>query len=48
MLDRQRQVQERIRLGSWTLTRRGERVFIVLTTICFFMVVGFVGWLENL
>lgn len=39
---------ERIKIGTWTLTSRGEKVFLVLTTIIFFMVVGFAGWVELL
>lgn len=39
---------ERIKIGSWTLTSRGEKVFLVLFTIGLFAAAGFVGWLETL
>lgn len=37
-----------MRIGTWTLTKRGERVMYTVVLTAFIFMMGFVGWLENL
>jgi hypothetical protein len=37
-----------MRIGTWTLTKRGETVLAYAATFVMLLVLGFVGWLENL